>query len=350
MRPDIICRLLALLFTGALLLPAAGLADDENDDANEAGEEVAEEVIEDEIPEEEVDALGDMEPLPEAREPAEEEALTAEEEETLREEALPEEEQEDAEELAPEVPSPERTLTLLVHPVFPPAQAEQVFQPMADFLEETTPYELELVTPRDFHQYWLDARRGDQPHLVLEDAHMAAWRMDRFDYLPIVRSDTPEQYSLLTSEDYEDDELEDFVARRISTLPAPSLGYVVLANWFPNPMQQPRMESTAQSWMDAVEIIFAFEADAAMVPRSLVERYPNLYPVEASEELPGLTLSVSPAIGEEIIENLVTALLEMHESEEHFGALYELDLEQFEPAEPEEYDGLDDLLEVLFAM
>jgi|GEM_PF-598736 len=359
--------LFVLALAGFLAFPGAAWAEEE--EFNE--EEIAEELIEaseddglseEELPEDELpiddEPLQDLEDLPEEdQEPAPE--ATPEEVEEAREAAdvLEQDEtgpdfQPEDEDIpeTPEIESPERTLQLLVHPVFPPFQAEQVFQPLIDYLEEVTPYEIELNTPRDFHKYWLDARRGEQPHLILEDSHMAAWRMDRYDYLPIVRAADPEQFSLLTSAEFADDELNQFVARRVSTLPAPSLGYVVLANWFPNPMQQPRTLSNAQTWMDAVEIIFAFEADAAMVPYSLVARYPNLYPVEESEEFPGLTLSVSQDVDSGIARNIAEALLVLQDNPDHYTVLNEMDVEFFEAADPDEYEGLEELLKVLFAL
>lgn len=241
-------------------------------------------------------------------------------------------------------------LELLVNPVYPPDQARLVYQPLIDYLNDETGLEITLVVDRNFHRYWLNARRNQAPPLILEDAHMVAWRMINFDYQPLVAAAKPSTYSLLTTGAMADDRPEDFVGRRISSLPSPSLGYLVLADWFSNPMQQPLIESTATSWLDAVEMVFSGEADAAIAPNNLVARYPNLYPVKTSAELPGLTLSASPDLPDDVRQTLIDAMTALHEDEEHHAALFELDIDEFVVADPDDYDDLEQWLSTIFAL
>lgn len=239
------------------------------------------------------------------------------------------------------------TYTLQVHPIFTPAQAEPVYQPLVDFLNSTTDYRFELQTTRDFHTYWLDIRRGRRPDLVLEDAHLIALRMQQQGFVPLVRADEPATFSLLTM-DPGADGLEDFIGRRVSSMPAPSLGYLVLASWFTNPMQQPVLESSAASWLDAVEIVFDGEADAAIVPHNLVRRYVNLSSIVTSAEFPHLTIAASPDLPESVRAAVTRALLELDAQPEYFAVLHELDIEAFVPANPDEYLGLESWLDQVF--
>lgn len=255
-------------------------------------------------------------------------------------------------EAASEVPVQSLTgpLELLVNPEYPPAQARLVFQPLVDYLNDVTGLEITLAVDRNFHRYWLNARRNEAPPLVLEDAHMAAWRMINFDYRPLVASATPKTFSLLTTGALADDSLDDFIGRRISSLPSPSLGYLVLADWFDNPLQQPLILSTATSWLDAVEMVFSAEVDAAIAPNNLVARYPNLYPVETSSEFPGLTLSVSPDVPADVRQTLIDAMTALHEDETHHAALFELDIDRFVAVDPESYEGLEEWLSTVFSL
>lgn len=253
----------------------------------------------------------------------------------------------------PEVPVQESltgSFELLANPVYPPDQARLVYQPLIDYLNDATGLEIELVVDRNFHRYWLDARRNEAAPLILEDAHMAAWRMARFDYRPLVTTSDSLTFSLLTGGAYADDSLGDFVGRRIASLPSPSLGYLVLAGWFDNPMQQPLIQSTATSWLDAVEMIFSAEADAAIAPENLVERYPNLYPVQTSVEFPGLTLSASPDVPDDVRRKLIEAMTTLHEDADHHAALFELDINRFVEADPADYRGLEEWLSTIFAL
>jgi len=241
-------------------------------------------------------------------------------------------------------------LELLVNPEYPPEQARLVYQPLVDYLNDSTGLEITLTVDRNFHRYWLNAKRNEVPPLILEDAHMAAWRMVNFDYQPLVAPASPTMFSLLTTGALADDSLDDFVGRRIASLPSPSLGYLILADWFDNPLQQPLILSTATSWLDAVEMVFSAEADAAIAPDNLVARYPNLYPVETSTELPGLTLSASPDVPPDLRQTLIDAMTALHEDETHHAALFELDIDRFVSVDPEDYEGLDEWLSTIFSL
>lgn len=259
-----------------------------------------------------------------------------------------------AEDQAAEDPVPVQSLTgpleLLVNPVYPPDQARLVYQPLINYLNESTGLDIRLSVDRNFHRYWLNARRNEAPHLILEDAHLAAWRMANFDYRPLVATDSPITFSLLTTGALADDSLDDFVGRRISSLPSPSLGYLMLADWFENPLQQPIILSTATSWLDAVEMVFSAEADATIAPNNLVARYPNLYPVATSPELPGLTLSASPNLPQDISETLIDAMTALHDDETYHAALFELDIDRFVRADPQDYEGLEEWLSTIFSL
>lgn len=241
-------------------------------------------------------------------------------------------------------------LEILVNPVYPPDQARLVYQPLVDYLNDSTGLEITLAVDRNFHRYWLNAKRNEVPPLILEDAHMAAWRMVNFDYQPLVAPASPTTFSLLTTGALADDSLDDFVGRRISSLPSPSLGYLLLANWFENPLQQPIILSTATSWLDAVEMVFSAEADAAIAPNNLVARYPNLYPVATSAEFPGLTLSASSELPPDVSQTLSDAMTALHEDETHHAALFELDIDRFVSVDPESYEGLEDWLSTIFSL
>ena len=180
---------------------------------------------------------------------------------------------------------------------------------MVDYLNDALPYRFELKLAPDYHRYWLSTRRGENPHLVLEEPHLAAYRMNQYDFTPLVRAVEPITYSLLTSMNNAESTVRDFIGQRVSTMPAPSLGYLVLASWFDNPMQQPITQSNAASWLDAVEIVFSQEADAAIVPHNLVSRYVNMANVLTSREFPGVTVAASPEVPADIQQEIRSALL-----------------------------------------
>jgi len=247
-----------------------------------------------------------------------------------------------------EEPLEPRTYQIQVHPIFIPEQAESVYSPLIAYLNAATPHTFELQIARDFHRFWLDMRRGAQPDLVLKDAHLISMRINRNGYTPLVKANEPGTFSLLTSGMNMDAELSDFVGRPVSSMPAPSLGYLILASWFDNPMQQPVIQSNASSWLDAVEIVFSMEAEAAIVPHNLIARYVNMEIVRTSEPFPHATIAASPEVPLSVQRDIIDALTVLHEDPDHFNALHELDIEQFVPASAEDFDGLDSWLEQVF--
>ncbi len=239
-------------------------------------------------------------------------------------------------------------LTLLAQPSYPIERSKQVYQPLIDYLNAVSGSTVTLKSPRDFQQHWLNLRNGETPDLVLEDAPITDYRIQKQGYTPLVRVKEDLTFSILTSGAYADDPLEEFIGKTISTLAAPSLGYLVLLQAFPNPFGQPNISSNASTWLDGLEIIFSMDADAAVSPVWLVERYQNLYPVYTSEVFPGLTLSASSSVSDEVKAELISAMLLLHEDENHFAALTELNATEMIEAKAEDYVGYSNMLNQIY--
>jgi len=237
------------------------------------------------------------------------------------------------------------TLTLQVHPIFPPEQADLVYAPLLDYLRETTPHDYELATAQDFHRFWLSIRRGNQPDLVLEDAHLIALRIQRDGYTPLVQASEPATFSLIGNSMNMEPTLDEYIARPVSSMPAPSLGYLVLQSWYPNPMAQPRVISNATSWLEAIEMVFAMESEATVAPHNMVSRYVNLAVVQTSDEFPHTSIAASPAVPDAVQAQIRDALTDLHNNSDHFGALHELDIDQFISADDLDYEGLEQWLQ-----
>ncbi len=239
-------------------------------------------------------------------------------------------------------------LTLLVQPSHPVEISKQVYQPLIDYLNAVSGNTVTLKSPRDFQQHWLNLRNGETPDLVLEDAPITDYRIQKQGYTPLVRVKEDLTFSILTSGAYADDPLEEFVGKTISTLAAPSLGYLVLLQAFPNPFGQPNISSNSSTWLDGLEIIFSMDADAAVSPVWLVERYQNLYPIYTSEVFPGLTLSASSSVSDEVKAQLVSAMLLLNEDENHYAALTELNATEMVEAKAEDYVGFSNMLNQIY--
>jgi hypothetical protein len=241
-------------------------------------------------------------------------------------------------------------VNLAVEPFHTPERAPEVYAPLLAYLNKATGHNFNLVTSRNYHFYWSDLRSRADIDIAFEEAHFVDYRASRFGYVPLAKSVENTSYSLLTLDPPEEgsDALRSLVARRLVCMPAPNLGFALLLELYPNPMQQPDVRSSATSWRESTDIIFAGEADAAMVPTWLQNLYPNLYPVHQTREFPGAAFSASPRLDPAIAESVRQALLKLHEDPELYEALNELGVSQFVEASAEEYAGSADMLKAFY--
>lgn len=131
-------------------------------------------------------------------------------------------------------------------------------------------------------------------------------------------------------------------------MPSPSLGFALLAEMFKNPVAQPDIRSEAASWKDGVEMVFAGEADAAMVQTYISDQYPNLVVVQRTRDFPGRALTAAPSVPTEVKQAVKDAMLKLHEDQSVYEVLVELGASKFEPATATEYAGSEQMLKGFF--
>ncbi len=235
-----------------------------------------------------------------------------------------------------------------VEPSYPPDQLQEVYKPLADYLGKATGHRFTIVAPRNYHFYWRDLRNNDPADFAFSEAHFTEYRMRRFDYVPLARKTEPTSYVLLVDPQYADRGLNGLVGRRVVSMPAPSLGFALLAESFKNPVSQPEFRSEASSWRDGVEMVFSADAEGAMVPEHIARQYPNLVELSRTREFPGTTMAAAPSVPEEVRNAVRDALLTMHEDESAYDVLAEIGASGFLPANAADYDGAENVLKGFF--
>jgi len=241
-------------------------------------------------------------------------------------------------------PATAADLIMMVEPFYTPDRAAEVYQPLIAYLNAATGHRIELVTPRNYHFFWRDIRQNVPVDLMLAEPPITDYRAQRYQTEPLVRTAEPTSYTLLASDQIENPTLDSLVGRSIVTMPSPSLGFAVLLDFYPNPVAQPNMLSAASSWRDGIEIVFAGEADATIVPTWLKDEYPNLIPIKTSREFPGIALSASATLDAQVKQDIRDALLKLHEDATMYEVLNELGITRFEATSAAEYRGADQML------
>ncbi|WP_187265835.1 phosphate/phosphite/phosphonate ABC transporter substrate-binding protein [Alkalisalibacterium limincola] len=235
-----------------------------------------------------------------------------------------------------------------VEPSFPRGQAAEVYQPLLDYLGQATGHRFELHVPSNYHALWREIRIDSAVDFAFEEAHFTDYRAKRTGFTPLVRTIEPTRFSLIAMPHVADEGANGLIGHRVVSMPAPSLGSAVLGEVYPNPIAQPEIESSAASWRDGVEMVFADEAEAAMVPNYIADLYPNLLPISESRAFPGRAFSAAPMVPEDVRAAVREALLALDQQDELYTLLAELGISGFVDAEPGEYDGNDEMLRGFF--
>lgn len=238
--------------------------------------------------------------------------------------------------------------TVGVEPSFAPDFIAEVYQPLMDYLGEATGHTFILQVPQNYHALWRDVRADAPMDFVFEDAHLADYRITRFGFTPLARTIQPTRFTLIALPQVADLGPSGLVGRRVVSMPAPSLGSALLGDIYPNPIAQPEIESSAASWRDGVEMVFADEASAAMVPDYIANLYPNLLPVSESREFPGRAFLAAPTVPEDVRRSVREALLALGTQDELYTVLDELGITGFQPTSAAEYEGSEEMLRAFF--
>lgn len=231
-----------------------------------------------------------------------------------------------------------------VEPIYPTEKASEVYRPLIDYLSKATGDTFTLVAPKNYHFYWRDLRQNQKADFAFDEAHLADYRIQRYQYVPLVHTAEKQSYTLVTNVDVHAKGIEGLVGRKIVCMGAPSLGYALLLGFYPNPVQQPDIQSSAASWRDAVEAVFAGEAEAAMIPTWLKDQYPNLTPVKTTREFAGAAISAAPAVPEATRTKVTEALLKLDQDPALANLLLELGISKFVAATAADYAGAEVML------
>lgn len=237
---------------------------------------------------------------------------------------------------------------LAVEPNFPPAQAEQVYKPLLDYLSRSTGHSFQLKTATNYHVYWRDLRSGSKTDFAFEEAHFTDYRINRLGFTPLVRVAESTRYSLLADGPVADGGTRGLIGFRVVSMPAPSMGYLLLGDLYKNPIAQPEIMSVAANWRDGVEMVFSQETEAAMVPNYIAQLYPNLVAVSESREFTGRALSAGGTVPADVREAVTEAMLKLHEDDSLYEVLVELGASQFVETNAAEYAGSEALLSGVF--
>lgn len=230
-------------------------------------------------------------------------------------------------------------------PIYAPEAARGIYKPLLDYLSRETGETFVLVTPPNYPGYWRTLLQPGNTDFSYDEAHFADYRIARSGFVPLVRTAESTSYTLLANLEYEGQGTDSLQRKAIATMPAPSLGYALLTQFYPNPVEQPAFKSVATSWRDGVQIVFGGEADAAIVPTWLKDTYPNLTSIKTSRTFAGPAVLAAASVPADVRDKVRAALLKLGDVPELSELLLELGISKFVPADARDYAGNRSMLE-----
>jgi ABC-type phosphate/phosphonate transport system substrate-binding protein len=249
---------------------------------------------------------------------------------------------------APAASPGQQTYILTVEPNLPARQAQQVYKPLLDYLAKATGHRFTLRVGANYHVFWRDLRAATKTDFAFEEAHFTDYRIQRQGFVPLVRTTENTRYMLLADAAIAEEGINGLVGYRVVSMPAPSMGYLLLGELYKNPLAQPEVQSVAANWKDGVEMIFAGETEAAMVPNYIANQYPNLVTVSESREFTGRALSAAGTVPAAVRKAVTEAMLKLHEDPALNEVLTELGTTQFITTNRGEYVEDERLLRGVF--
>lgn len=238
--------------------------------------------------------------------------------------------------------------TLSVEPNYPALQAKEIYQPLLNYLKSTTGHTFTLKTVNNYHGYWRNVLENVPVDFSFEEAHFADFRIKYQGFSPLVRVAESTQFVLLASPEDSSSGTMGLMSGAIVSMPSPSLGYLFLGEIYPNPIAQPEIMSSAQTWKDGVDMVFAQEAKAAMVPMYIASQYPNLESVSLSRSLPGRSLNASGKVPADVRKAVTNAMLKLKDDPAMIDILTELGTQSFVVSSAADVDGNERMLRRVF--
>lgn len=181
--------------------------------------------------------------------------------------------------------------------------------------------------------------------LVLDSAHLTAWRAERMQHSPLVKSADAAAFVLVThAKDVATRDLAALRGRAICAPPAPNLGTLAVMAQFDNPVRQPHIVPSAD-WEAAHQGLITGKCVAAILPAPKLAAYKHVGAVlYRTRNFPGAALSAGPRVNGVLQAKIVAALTspEGAQATKHLREF--LGASAWLPARSEDYAGLSVLL------
>lgn len=234
-------------------------------------------------------------------------------------------------------------LRLAVPPFLPQAEMQNEYGKFANYLSKNLGLPVELITSSSYLAYWETMRKGAGYDLVLDNAPMVDFLVQRQGYTVLAKINGVVSISLVTRNNATLLEPSELVGKPVAAIASPNLSALVLFQMFSNPLRQPDFKY-ANNAREAVDMLLKGRVEAALIPTPIAIQYDQLNVVSTSSQLPHLAVIAAPSVPADLQTKIRQALLAADKTLEGRAMLKTLNTTGFEPANNATYAGYADLL------
>ncbi len=240
-------------------------------------------------------------------------------------------------------------LKMVIQPFQTEQRTREIFRPLVEYIESITGQKIELITYPNFISYWSETQKDGSYDIALDAAHFVDYRNKNKDFTVIAKLPGSISISLIVPEDSLIFDAEELVGKKIATLGPPSIAAVRISEMFDNPIRQPTIIEGDNS-STVMDLLISGKVDAAMLPTPVVSARMagdgGISMVTTTDTIPGLAISVSPAVSAEVREKLQKGLIEAGKTPEGKKMIKETNLAPFEKASNQDFFGYSELLDM----
>lgn len=236
-------------------------------------------------------------------------------------------------------------------PTQSPAQTIENFQPLVEYLTQVSGRKITIKPARNFYEYAREMRAGKYD-IVFDGPHFIKYRIDKLHHVVLAKQPGDLRFVVVVKKDTSYKTLNDLVTRKVCAPRVPHLGTLTFIELYQNPMRQPDM-LPVQGFGPALKCLDDGKAQAAVLRDKFwlnkvqdKADYRVIYTTE--RKMPARGVTISSRVDADTRQRIASALVNLQGKRYLEKAFSTFGGSRFVLAEQKEYDGLEDLLQIVW--
>ena len=201
------------------------------------------------------------------------------------------------------------TLVFTAPPRETPKQAQEMYQPIADYLSKVIGKKIVYRYPGTWGAYRTEMLKGGYD-LIFDGPHFNSYRLDKLHHNILVKIPERHEFAVIVRKEQKFSTLSQMAGYTFCTHAPPNLGTLVLLSQFDNPARQPVIINT-NGWENIYEGVVSGKCVGGVLPVANLKTYahPDVTRVVfKTQELPNQAFSAGPRISPQDQARIAAAL------------------------------------------